>query len=105
VNGTQIGYYWYNSGSPGNITNLSLTVNTTGNALITVVGYSSGLSASFTTQVKNPAAINPMLTVMGEAFTAGSKVTLNALGFKGNEMLKFYVNNTEIASVAADAGG
>ncbi|NLO21434.1 MAG: PKD domain-containing protein, partial [Syntrophomonadaceae bacterium] len=89
----------------GSTTSHSITINEVGNALITAVGQTSGMTVSMTSQVKNPSALAPVLVSMAENYEAGSTVTLNASGFKAYEGIKFYINNAEISTKTADAVG
>jgi len=74
----------------------SLALNQEGSAVITAIGLTTGKTASFTCEVKRPAALNPALTAVADNYNAGSVVSLNATGFKSNETIKFYVNNVQV---------
>jgi hypothetical protein len=102
VNGASVGSTWAYAGY---MASRSITLNETGNVLITATCATSGMTVSIYCNVKNPDSLAPVLVAIASAYTGGSVVTLNADGFKAGEQIKFYSNTALIGTYPADAGG
>ena len=94
VNGQDRGQ---NYGYAGQALTKNLTLSEVGNALITVVGMTTGNTASYVCEIKNR-RLKSCTHNLTDAYEAGSEVTMNATGFKANEQIKFYVNTVLVST-------